>query len=80
MKYIKLFEELDDLKIGDYIVLLHPDKEDLDHGFREGEIYEIITRNDGIKYNHHPDIEYMGKIELDEHEANLIETEDKYNL
>lgn len=44
MKRLKLFEDFDEsLKVGDYIVLLHPDFSDLDMGFKKDEIYEIIN-------------------------------------
>ena len=41
MKHLRLYEELEDIILGDYIVLLYPDSSDLAFGFKRGEMYKI---------------------------------------
>jgi len=43
MKYLKLFEKTENINKGDFIILLKPDDEDIDSGFKKNEIYEITN-------------------------------------
>jgi len=41
MKHLKLFESNDELNVGDQIILLYADPVDIQHGFKNNEIYII---------------------------------------
>ena len=41
MKYLRIYEEMEELKPGDYIVLLYPEGMDKERGFIKGGVYII---------------------------------------
>ena len=46
MKHLRIYEELEEdrVVVGDYIVLLYPDRTDIDYGFVAGGLYKVISK------------------------------------
>jgi len=90
MKHIKTFEKLkNEFKIGDQIVLIHADAEDIRSGFIEGRIYTIdLIDADTSRFNtlpyyvvnkHHGSVTWFSGSQIRRATSEDI-TVNKYNL
>ncbi len=50
MKYLKTFEANTRYKVGDYIILIHPDNVDISKGYKKNDIFIIDGINNKEQY------------------------------